>query len=78
MFPLVALTASTSTTLPVVTWPKNDSPWQTTDGKPRSTMSFREHPVTVAVIDAVEFEPTSPKFRVAVVVRVRVDSGSTP
>ena len=78
MLPFVALTASISTTLPVVTWPKNDNPWQTTDGRPTRTMSFRAHPVTVAVIDAVEFEPTSPKFRAAVVVRVRGEEGNTP
>lgn len=78
MLPLVALTASTSTTLPVVTWPKNDKPWHTAEGKPSRTISFRAHPVTVTGLETVEFEPTSPKFMEAVAVSVLGDCGSTP
>jgi hypothetical protein len=70
MLPFIALTASTSTTLPVVTWPKNDKPWHTAEGKPSKTMSLIAHPVTVTALETVEFEPTSPKFMEAVVVSV--------
>ena len=67
---LVALIASTSRPFAVVTWPRNERPFETADGKPSKTISFNKQPVTTTETDVEELLPILPKAIEAVVDRV--------